>query len=213
MATANKFAEPVRAKTHTAGCKTSFKEPWFKWVLHLAVCASTCCLRAKIAQIASHTCGVFTSQTTRKGSQKSFGMTIIFCVHLRSPARDSYEERALPLRSPCACRKFKMKGKRRKVASKQLRDTYLCLAFHLRSPCQIHVKWVQLKWLVLVKCWAAWLARGTHRASTRSTPHGTNTCLLNVSCSNFGCSVKVWLGELIRMNSRIQMKQLEKEDS
>jgi hypothetical protein len=67
--------------------------------------------------------------------------------------------------------------------------------------------------LCLLSACATWLARGTHGASTRSTPHGTNTCLLNVSCSNFGCSVKVQLGGLIQMNSRIQMKQVEKEDS
>jgi hypothetical protein len=37
-----------------------------------------------------------------------------------------------------------MRGERRKVAFKQLRDTYLCLTFHLRSPCQMRFKWVQL---------------------------------------------------------------------
>jgi hypothetical protein len=42
-------------------------------------------------------------------------------------------------RYPCACRKFKMSGERRNVASKQLRDTYLCLTFHLCSPCQCQV--------------------------------------------------------------------------
>jgi hypothetical protein len=28
------------------------------------------------------------------------------------------------------------------VASKQLLDTYLCLAFHLRSPCQVSTNYV-----------------------------------------------------------------------
>jgi hypothetical protein len=41
MATANKFAEPVRAKTHTAGCKTSFK-----LLLQSPVCLFACGLQA-----------------------------------------------------------------------------------------------------------------------------------------------------------------------
>jgi hypothetical protein len=83
----------------------------------------------------------FTPQTKRKGSQKSFGKTIIFCVHPAiidsQSARKGLVRRELSLRFPCACHKFKITGKRRKVASIQLRDTYLCLAFHLRSPCQV----------------------------------------------------------------------------
>jgi hypothetical protein len=54
------------------------------------------------------------------------------------------KKRALPLRSPCVCRKFKMRGEGRKVASKQLRDKYLCLTFHLRSQCQVSTTYVTL---------------------------------------------------------------------
>jgi hypothetical protein len=82
----------------------------------------------------------------------------------------------------------------RKVAFKQVRDKYLCLAFHLRSPIKYVSSQYNLYDTCLSSACAAWLARGTHGARTRSIPHGTSTYILKVSRSNFGGSVT---GELI----------------
>jgi hypothetical protein len=77
-------------------------------------------------------------------------------------------------------------------------ETRTCVSL---SPCFPHVKYVSNEYnlsdLYLSSTCVAWLARGTQGARTRSTQHGTSTCLLNVSCSNFGCSMRVQLGELL----------------
>jgi hypothetical protein len=90
IATANKFMEPVHAKTRTAGCKAS-----------LTSCR-TCFYVLSTGKNwpnrkahATGTCDVFTSQTTRIGPQKSFGMTIIFCV--RPVILDSQSARTGPV--------------------------------------------------------------------------------------------------------------------
>jgi hypothetical protein len=125
-----------------------------KPVLHLTICGSTCCLRAKNGQIARHSQGAramfFTPQTTRK---KEFWHDHNF---LRAPC--NFRFAVIPQGTctkkecyPCnliahvASLKWGVRGE-------MLRDTYLCLNFQLHSPCQACVKWVQLTWLVLVKC-------------------------------------------------------------
>jgi hypothetical protein len=118
---------------------------------------------------------------------------------LRAPfvARDLYEERALPLRSPCACRKFKMRGERRKMASKQVQDTYLCLAFHLRSPCQVRVKWVQLTWHVHIKCLCRLACKRDSRGKNALYSTWYQYLSFKVSCGNFGGSLTVHLEKII----------------
>jgi hypothetical protein len=152
----------------------------FRPVLHPAIRTSTCYLRAKIGQIARCTQGTraVRADHTRRPAED------FWHVHnfLRAPCNFRFavsplvgtctEKERYRWRSSCACRKFKMIGERRKVASKQLRDTYLCLTFHLCS-------------LVLVKCVC-------HVACKRDSRTGTHSiCRLKVSCSNFGCSVRV----------------------
>jgi hypothetical protein len=64
------------------------------------------------------------------------------------------------------------------------RVKYVSSEYNLRDSC-------------LLSACAAWLARGTYGARTRSTPHGTSPCILKVICSNFRGSVRVQLGEMI----------------
>jgi hypothetical protein len=69
-------------KLVTAYSSINYNTMELKPVLHPAVRASTGKNWPNRKAHARRTCGVFTPQTTRKDSQKSFGMTIIFCVHL-----------------------------------------------------------------------------------------------------------------------------------
>jgi hypothetical protein len=127
-------------------------------------------------------------------------MSIIFCAHpmILEVTKDLYDERAKPLRSPCTCCKFTMRGQRSKMASKKLQDTYLCLTFNLRFCVKYVSSEYNLRDLYLSSVCASLLGRGTHVARTRFTPHGTSTCLLKVSCSNFGGSVRVQSRALIK---------------
>jgi hypothetical protein len=58
------------------------------------------------------------------------------------------------------------------------------------STCVAHVKYVSSEYNLRDTCLssacAAWLARGTHGARTRSTPHGTSTCLLRLVVLTLG---------------------------
>jgi hypothetical protein len=142
--------------------------------------------------------------------------------HMQRPTEEFWHNHNF-LRAPCDCRfafslqgtcskkecypwdlalvaslEWGVKGSRRNVTSEQVRETYLCVTFHLRSPCQVRFKWVQLTWLVLVKyVRRLGCKRDSMGARTRCTAHGTSTRVLKVSCSNFGGSVRVQLRELI----------------
>jgi hypothetical protein len=104
-----------------------------------------------------------------------------------------------------------------KVVSKQVRDTYVCLAFHLRPPCQMSTT---CACQVRVPPGLQEGRTEQERAlRSKNALYSTGYLyFLNVSCSNFGCSVRVqfWgidINIMFRMISRIQIKQVDKDDS
>jgi hypothetical protein len=178
----------------------------FKALLHPAVRTSTCCLRAKIGQIARHTQGaraVFLPRNHTQRPAEEFwhdhnclraSCNYRFAVSPQGTC--TKKERYLcDLLALVASLKWRIKGEKWHPNNY---GTRTCVSL---STCDPRVKYVSSEYNLCDACLssacAAWLARGTYGARTRSTPHGTSTCLFNVSCRNFGCSVRVQLGELI----------------
>jgi hypothetical protein len=171
-----------------------------KPVLHSAVHASTCCLRAKICQIARHMQGARASFYPADHTQRLAEQFWHDHNFLRAPcdyrfAVSTQGTCTKKERYPCDLHALVASLKWRIRGEKWHPNNYVTRTCVSLSTCVPRVKYASSEYnlsdLCLSSACAAWLA------STRSTPHGTITCLLNVSCSSFGCSVKVQLGELI----------------